>query len=149
VIRDVNQTRRHDLPDMARAAVEADPAHRPRRLGFQFTAAPEGHGRAADGRRPHGPGNIRRLAAPSPARASAATQTPSSATEAVGARDDQPGHKVLHRALGTYRPVPREGTGSWSFPAGHLASAGGRGQARCSLGSQVSGSDDDEQAGAG
>ena len=42
MIRDVNQTRRHDLLDMARAAVEADPAHRPRRLGFQFTAAPEG-----------------------------------------------------------------------------------------------------------
>lgn len=79
VIRDVNQTRRHDLLDMARAAVAADQAHRPRRLGFQFTAAPEGgHGLAAAGRRAeagrrvggvrsrsgstHGPGNIRRLA---------------------------------------------------------------------------------------
>jgi PAS domain S-box-containing protein len=43
VIRYVNRTRRrHDLLDMARAAVAADQAHRPRRLGFQFTAAPEG-----------------------------------------------------------------------------------------------------------
>jgi hypothetical protein len=89
VIRDVNQTRRHDLLDMARAAVEADPAHMPRRLGFQFTAAPEGFmaGPLPAGERKraaawgirsqsgstHGPGNIRRLAAPSPARAPAAT----------------------------------------------------------------------------